>query len=73
MTEIQPGTLIDNFRVTRLIGRGAMGQVYLGRDQRLGRRVALKMIHPRHLRSEGPSPDFSRRRGPPASSPTPTS
>ena len=49
---IEPGTLIDSFRVTRLIGHGAMGQVYLGRDEQLGRRVALKVIHPRHLGSD---------------------
>lgn len=49
---ISPGTVVDHFKVSRLIGHGAMGQVYLGRDEQLGRRVALKVIHPRHLRAE---------------------
>lgn len=49
---IRPGTVIDHFRVTRMIGYGAMGQVYLGRDEGLGRRVALKVIHPRYLGSD---------------------
>ena len=39
-----PGTRVAQFAVIRLLGGGAMGQVYLCRDTRLGRRVALKMI-----------------------------
>ncbi|PKN44951.1 MAG: hypothetical protein CVU63_09635, partial [Deltaproteobacteria bacterium HGW-Deltaproteobacteria-20] len=38
------GTLVDHFRVLRRIGRGGMGEVYLARDTRLGRKVALKLI-----------------------------
>ena len=49
---ISPGSEVDQFRVTRLIGRGAMGQVYLARDAQLGRRVALKVVGPRYLDSE---------------------
>ena len=39
-----PGTRVAQFMVIRLLGGGAMGKVYLCRDTRLGRRVALKII-----------------------------
>lgn len=35
---------LGRFEVVRLIGKGAMGEVYLGRDPKLGREVALKVI-----------------------------
>jgi len=35
---------LGKFEVVRLLGRGAMGEVYLGRDSTLGREVALKVI-----------------------------
>lgn len=35
---------LGRFEVVRLLGKGAMGEVYLGRDPKLGREVALKVV-----------------------------
>lgn len=48
-SKLDPGSLVDQYRITRSIGRGAMGRVYLARDEQLGRRVALKVIRNRRL------------------------
>jgi serine/threonine protein kinase len=49
--------MIGGYKVLDTIGRGAMGQVYLAVDERLERRVALKVMHP--TRAQDP---VSRRR-----------
>ena len=46
---LSAGDRVDHFEVMRLLGRGGMGEVYVARDTLLGRKVALKLVHPRHL------------------------
>ena len=44
--DFRPPAQVDEYKVIELIGRGAMGQVYLGHDTNLERRVAIKFIAP---------------------------
>jgi eukaryotic-like serine/threonine-protein kinase len=40
-----PGTRIHHYEIIKRIGRGGMGAVFLARDTRLGRKVAIKFLH----------------------------
>ena len=44
---LQPGDRLGPYEIQALLGTGGMGEVYRGRDTRLGRDVALKVISPR--------------------------
>ncbi len=42
-----PGETVGPFQIHRHLGSGGVGDVYLAEDSRLGRRVALKLLHRR--------------------------
>ncbi len=48
---LEVGSRIDHFTIVRGLGRGATSEVYLARDMKLSRKVALKLLVGRRLRN----------------------
>src|SRR4051794_2933427 len=61
--KVRPGTQIARFRVERVVGAGAMGTVYLARDETTGERIALKVLAPELARDERFRQRFLRESG----------
>ena len=57
----EPGDIIDGkYRVVRLLGEGGMGAVFEGLNMRLGRPVAIKMMHAEIARDKQAVARFER-------------
>lgn len=46
------GTQIANYTILQVLGTGGMGTVYLAKNQSIGSKVAIKMLHPHLIKSE---------------------
>jgi serine/threonine-protein kinase len=49
MPSLAPGERLGPYEIVATVGAGGMGEVYKATDTRLGRAVAIKMVHAAHL------------------------
>ena len=52
LTFLPEGQLIGHYQIIRRLGAGGMGVVYLAKDQKLDRHVAIKLLNKRYERHE---------------------
>ncbi len=52
------GTVVENYRVERVVGKGGMGEVYLARHELSQQEVALKVVSPLLMKVEGVAARF---------------
>src|SRR5689334_22852213 len=43
--QLQPGARLGPYEIVSLLGAGGMGEVYRARDSRIGRDIAVKLLH----------------------------
>ncbi len=58
--KLKPGDKLGLFEVIRLLGIGGMGEVYLAKDLRLNRQVALKILPPNSITDPNATKRFLR-------------
>lgn len=51
-TTVSPGSQIGPYQVVRLLGEGGMGAVFEAVHQAIGRKVAIKVLHPEFARNK---------------------
>jgi serine/threonine protein kinase len=60
MLKMTPGTKLGSYKITALIGKGGMGEVYRATDTKLKREVALKVLPEVFARDPGRMIRFQR-------------
>ncbi|HVF47527.1 MAG TPA: protein kinase, partial [Pyrinomonadaceae bacterium] len=57
---LTPGEKVSHYRIVSVLGAGGMGEVYLARDTKLERGVAIKFLHSEFTKHEDALDRFVR-------------